>query len=190
MKGTKELILKAAKKLFGKNGITKTSMDDIAAEAKIGKGTIYHYYDSKEKLFIEVTEQEVAILRTMLDTAYEAAEGPEAKLRAYMSARCKMIAEIAKVFNLFKEEYLQYYSYVRKVQEKFLDYEQAIIKKCLSAGAEKGIFTFKDIGFTAFIIGRALHSVEYHFATIQDQQESDKKTEMFAGFFIDGLKKR
>jgi AcrR family transcriptional regulator len=190
MKGTKELILKTARKLFGKNGITDTSMDDIADEAKIGKGTIYHYYESKEKLFIEVTEKEVEFIRTMLDKAVEAAEGPEGKLRAYMTARCRMIAEIAKVFNLFKEEYLQYYSYVRKVQDKFTDFEQAALKKCLTAGSETGIFVFKDIEFTAFTIGRALHAVEFYFGTLQSQEESGKKAEMLCDIFIGGLKKR
>jgi AcrR family transcriptional regulator len=190
MKGTKELILKTAKKLFSKNGFTKTSMDDIADEAKIGKGTIYHYYDSKEKLCIEVTEKEVEVIRTMLGTAVAAAEGPEGKLRAYMTARCRMIAEIAKVFNLFKEEYLQYYSYIRKVQDKFLDFEQDVLKKCLAAGSEKGIFTYKDIDFTAFTIGRTLHAVEFYFATMQNQEELATKAEMFVGLFMDGLKKR
>ena len=36
MRGKKDLILKTAAKLFFKNGITETSMDDIADEAKIG----------------------------------------------------------------------------------------------------------------------------------------------------------
>jgi AcrR family transcriptional regulator len=190
MKGTKDLVLKSAKKLFGKNGITKTSMDDIAADADIGKGTIYHYYDSKEKLFIEVTEKEVAEIRKMLDSAVSAASGPEGKLKAYIVARSKMIAEIAKIFNLFEEEYLQYYSYVRKVQDKFTDFEQSVIKQCLKAGIETGIFAETDMDFTAFAIGRAIHSMEYYFATKMSPEEMEKKTELLAGLFINGLKKR
>jgi len=116
MRGKKELILNTAAKLFFKNGITKTSMDDIANEAKIGKGTIYHYYDSKEELFVEVTEKEVAFLRGALVEAVGRASGPEDRLRAYIIARCEMVSKIAGLFRLFKEEYMQYYSYIRKVQ--------------------------------------------------------------------------
>ena len=47
-----EIILEAANKIFLKYGYQKTSMDDIAKEAMIGKGTIYYYFNSKEDIFV------------------------------------------------------------------------------------------------------------------------------------------
>ena len=41
----------AAEKLFLHYGFRKTSVDQIAREAGIGKGTIYNYFRNKEELF-------------------------------------------------------------------------------------------------------------------------------------------
>lgn len=44
-------ILKAATRLFLKNGYSNTSMDAIAAAAKVTKQTVYGHFNSKESLF-------------------------------------------------------------------------------------------------------------------------------------------
>lgn len=47
-------ILAAATNIFSKYGFHGAKMEDIAREAKIGKGTIYGYFDSKESLFCQM----------------------------------------------------------------------------------------------------------------------------------------
>lgn len=49
-------ILSAAIGLFIKKGLGGTSIDDIAREAHIGKGTFYRYFKDKSDLFIECAE--------------------------------------------------------------------------------------------------------------------------------------
>lgn len=44
-------ILEAARTVFARRGYAATRMIDIAAEAKVGKGTLYEYFRSKEDLF-------------------------------------------------------------------------------------------------------------------------------------------
>ena len=44
----KAAILQAAERLFQKWGINKTTMEDIAHEARKGKSTLYYYFKSKE----------------------------------------------------------------------------------------------------------------------------------------------
>ncbi len=43
-------ILKAALRVFAREGLRTATMEAIAAEAQLGKGTIYYYYPSKESL--------------------------------------------------------------------------------------------------------------------------------------------
>jgi AcrR family transcriptional regulator len=54
----KELILDAAKTVFGKLGYSKATLDDIAHTIGLKKPTLYYYYKSKEVLFIEAFSQE------------------------------------------------------------------------------------------------------------------------------------
>jgi AcrR family transcriptional regulator len=55
-------ILSAATKLFGKNGIDRTSLTEIAATAKVPLSSIYDYFEDKRALVIEVPEENFAAL--------------------------------------------------------------------------------------------------------------------------------
>lgn len=52
---TQEL-LEAALEVFARNGYRNTRLDDIAEVAGVTKGTIYHYFDTKEALLLRVIE--------------------------------------------------------------------------------------------------------------------------------------
>ena len=44
-------VLDAARRSFGKKGYAQTSVDEIAAEARVTKGAVYHHFVGKEALF-------------------------------------------------------------------------------------------------------------------------------------------
>jgi AcrR family transcriptional regulator len=50
-------ILDAALRVFGQYGYRRTSMDDVASEAGIAKGTIYLSFASKEEVFRALSER-------------------------------------------------------------------------------------------------------------------------------------
>jgi AcrR family transcriptional regulator len=45
------------KKLFEKQGLKKTSVDELTEAVSISKGAFYLFYDSKEELFLEILEE-------------------------------------------------------------------------------------------------------------------------------------
>ena len=47
-------IIKAAIRVFSEHGFDGAKMEYIAKEAGIGKGTVYEYFESKERLFEEI----------------------------------------------------------------------------------------------------------------------------------------
>lgn len=53
-----DAILKAACRLFLKNGYTRTNMDSIAAEAGVSKQTVYSYFTNKDVLFCQMIAAE------------------------------------------------------------------------------------------------------------------------------------
>jgi AcrR family transcriptional regulator len=54
---TRSRLLDAAKKVFEDNGFLETRISDIAERAGLSHGAFYHYFDSKEQIFREVTER-------------------------------------------------------------------------------------------------------------------------------------
>src|SRR5215470_9449538 len=54
-----EEISAAALQVFARRGLHQTTLDDVAKEAGISKGTIYLYFKNKEDLFIAAAQQVV-----------------------------------------------------------------------------------------------------------------------------------
>ena len=52
----RDAILYTASSLFTQKGVHGTSLGDIAAEAKLSKGTLYYYYSTKDELIVTITD--------------------------------------------------------------------------------------------------------------------------------------
>jgi len=52
----REAILAAARAVFAAKGLGASRVSDIAAEARISQGLVYHYFPNKEALFTEIVE--------------------------------------------------------------------------------------------------------------------------------------
>ena len=65
-----EIIL-AAEKVFFSKGFDYTTMDHIAEEAELSKGTLYLYFKSKEDLHMAVARKSIRLLRTITLKATE-----------------------------------------------------------------------------------------------------------------------
>ena len=55
----KELILEAAVRAFARHGFKKASVDDIARDAGVAKGTVYLACENKEDLFFQAVHREL-----------------------------------------------------------------------------------------------------------------------------------
>ncbi len=55
---TRARLLEAAKKVFERDGFLDARIVDITEGAKLAPGGFYHYFDSKEELFLEVAQRQ------------------------------------------------------------------------------------------------------------------------------------
>lgn len=62
-----EQIILAAKKLLGKYGYKRVSMDEIAREAGVTKKTVYSYFKSKEELLKYFLNEEVQNMKKIVE---------------------------------------------------------------------------------------------------------------------------
>src|SRR6266545_7345320 len=69
---TTEAILNAGRRLFGERGFAATTMDDIAEQARVAKGAVYHHFATKEAVFEAVFDQVARSLVQDIDRAVRA----------------------------------------------------------------------------------------------------------------------
>jgi AcrR family transcriptional regulator len=79
-------VLDAARSLFGRKGYAQTSVDEIAAVARVTKGAVYHHFAGKEALFRAVHAEVEAEALTRAAGAGDPDEPPVDQLVAKMNA--------------------------------------------------------------------------------------------------------
>jgi AcrR family transcriptional regulator len=103
------MIVDAAEQLFFSQGFKATSMDQIAREADVAKGTLYLYFKSKKELYYAVGQRAMECLKGMFDETSVAAKTGLERLFSY-----------AKAFLKFQKEHPNYYDFIINYQgEKY-----------------------------------------------------------------------
>ncbi len=73
-------ILDAAVRVFARQGFHSTRVADIADEADVAYGLVYHYFDSKENVLDELFRQRWSLLIEAIEAADEGTLSPQEKL--------------------------------------------------------------------------------------------------------------
>lgn len=90
---TRAALVAAGRRLFGENGFRATSVEDLAREARVTTGALYHHFPTKTALFEAVFMQAHADLMT---ASTQAAQGASSDLD-----------ELARGFDAFLDGVLQ-----------------------------------------------------------------------------------
>jgi AcrR family transcriptional regulator len=92
---TRQALLDSATALFADRGYARTSLDDIAAGARVTKGALYGHFSSKQALFRAVLQELEAATAQEVGRAVEAAatpwDGAIAGLDAFLRACCNTV---------------------------------------------------------------------------------------------------
>jgi len=76
-------VLEAAVRVFHKKGYASASIQDVAEEVGVLKGSLYHYIDSKEDLLARIFEDSAGHFLEMLEEASGLDERPVERLRSF-----------------------------------------------------------------------------------------------------------
>jgi TetR/AcrR family transcriptional regulator, fatty acid metabolism regulator protein len=78
-------ILDAAVRVFARQGFHSTRVSDIADEAGVAYGLVYHYFSSKDEVMNELFTERWSLLLAAIDEADASSEPPRSKLAAVAS---------------------------------------------------------------------------------------------------------
>lgn len=94
-----ERIVEAGRKLFARQGFHATGMRDIAKLAQVSIGSLYHYFRSKDELFLAVVRRAFAeSLSQARELMQQGLPGPEI-LRQVLTAHFAAEPEVAQLFS-------------------------------------------------------------------------------------------
>jgi AcrR family transcriptional regulator len=100
-KRTEQQILSAALRVFARDGISRSRIADIAAEAGISTSTLYEYYRSKEDLAYDVPMHHLAAFFEDYRQAVASKRGARERLTLYLTMSADFAREHAEWARLF-----------------------------------------------------------------------------------------
>ncbi|GAA5065339.1 TetR/AcrR family transcriptional regulator [Haladaptatus pallidirubidus] len=81
----RETLHETGRELFGRYGLRKTTLQELTEPAEIATGTFYHFYDSKEELYIEILkEYSREFAPRLLGNSFEEHDDPEDAIAAFL----------------------------------------------------------------------------------------------------------
>jgi TetR/AcrR family fatty acid metabolism transcriptional regulator len=97
-----ERILDTAGRLFGARRFHEVRMEDIAAEAEVGKGTLYRYFRDKDELFLALLERAAQQLTERVRAEGASVQGARAKLVVITDTIIRYFDEYAHLIDLIQ----------------------------------------------------------------------------------------
>ncbi len=192
MKGNekKKIITQVAQNIFSKYGLIKTTVDEIAKAARMGKASLYHYFQSKEDIFKEVVEKENKYLKEKIREAIINEDTPQKKMKIYILKKMEYLKELVNINSALKDEYLEHYAFIENIRKKNSREELFTIREILQEGEDNGIFDISDIELTAFAIASALKGLEYPWSINISFPEIESNTDKLLEILFNGIVKR
>ncbi|MBN1352761.1 TetR/AcrR family transcriptional regulator [candidate division KSB1 bacterium] len=194
-KAAKKLeIIKHAMRVFAQKGYAKTKMADVALAAKIGKGTIYEYFKSKDEIFNFVFTHFMDSMETIVAKAIFKLTDPVEKIKTIFTS---WAAHITSHENDIMEIMLDFWAEaVRKKDDKEIamiqldkiyDDFRRIIQSILEEGIRTGSFKKIDAYYTASLILGAMDGMMIQWILNKELFDIKKATEHSIQVFLTGI---
>jgi len=140
----RERILSAGRELFAREG-PEAQMDEIAAHAGVGIGTVYRHFPTKEALLTEMVRvrfQEFAAIATLAEDTVDPREALETVMRRSAEAA---EGDIGFQLAMMGSNELEWEG-IEEQKAVLAEVLTRIIERAVSAGVVRDDFTFEDFG--------------------------------------------
>jgi len=183
----KTAILEAAKRVFQKWGLNKTTMEDIAHAAGKGKSTLYYYYKSKDEIFEYLAINEISNIIQKAKVIVANEKTAKDKLKKYIVETLNQMKNTISIYPLVKGEIKGNKVFIEKLRNQIDVMEESIIQEILMEGIAGGEFNFlnKDkVNKAANVIVGIIRGLDLYLLLDNDDSE---KIDMATKIIAEGL---
>lgn len=188
---TRDAILDATDRLLARFGYRKMTIEDIAREVGIGKGSVYLHFESKEEIVLSHIDRIVERLKERLWAVARSEADAAIRLRLMMLTRV-----------LFRFDSVQHYTQslndllaalrpnVLARRARYFDEEAEIFAHVLEDGRRAGELDYDDALSTAYALLHATNSLlPYSLSTTElgEREEVKDKATRIADLTLRGL---
>ena len=186
-----ELILEAADRLLARYGYRKMTIDDLAREAGIGKGTVYLHFRSKEDVVLSHMDRIVNRVMARLKEIAASDAPPATKLSEMMVARVMIRFDSVQHFTENISEVLRdLRAALLQRREGYFEEEAKLLSGVLREGQRAGAFRRHEALATARTLVLASNSLLPFSLSTQElgkRREVEQAASRIADLVLEGL---
>lgn len=125
---TRQQIIDAAREVFLKRGVNRTTLQDIAKEAGVTRGAVYWHFSNKHELFVAMREQVFLPLLDRMDDTFleEEMHDPLASIEHFLCGTIQILEE-----NLATRQTYEIMMVKCEYVDEFADVLQQTLSNCL-----------------------------------------------------------
>ncbi|HET7437636.1 MAG TPA: helix-turn-helix domain-containing protein [Thermoanaerobaculia bacterium] len=185
----------ATMRVIARKGMAAATMQEIAEEAGVAKGTIYLYFRDREELVEKTFESAITRLMETIDAALDRDMPIEEKVRAIMAAHLSFFGENREFFRLYLSLRMPEGPAVRQRRQKQNCQPQyrlraekfaAALQQAMDRGEIRRMDAYK---LALFIIEGSTAVI---FERLNEEAPPDEATDLdlITGMVLDGIRKR
>jgi len=182
---TRRQLLEVATRLFAAQGFDDTSIEQVLTEAGVSRGSLYHHFDGKDRLFEAVVEHVEQGVVEQLMVAVSRHRDPVKVLRAGCAAWIASVENRAvRQIILTDAPAVLGWQRWREIDER---YGFGLLKHGLEAVAEAGRLAVADVDVVAHVLLGALNEAAMLVARAESPTKARRQATAAVDRLIDGF---
>ncbi|HYJ92217.1 MAG TPA: TetR/AcrR family transcriptional regulator [Pyrinomonadaceae bacterium] len=192
-KTTHDAILDATEKLLARYGYKKMTIDDLAHEVGIGKGTVYLYFPSKEEIALTHIDRIIERMKSCLWNIAKSDVSPASKIKKMLIERVMFRFDSVQHYSLSLNEMLaQIRPKLLQRRKRYFAEEASILAGVLAEGSAAGIFADDAEKYAEALVIATNSLLPYSLSTFElgSREEIKNKASSLADVLVAGVERR
>ena len=191
MKKTKKAIFNAAIKVFSIEGYDSATVEEIASEAGVAKGTLYYNFQGKEEIFKFVIDEGMKLIKNEVLDAIKDIDDPLEKLKISAKVQLRYVYNNKEFFRVIMSQIWgdkNRHQEMRQEIRRLVNINSNRINDITKGKADKDVLEVLGCCFIGVLFSSALYELLY-----EDQYSENYRVDRFmeyVNFSIEKINKK
>ena len=184
----RELILRAATRVFAQHGFFQSQVADVARVAGVAAGTVYLYFKGKDDLLVSIFERSMGEFIAEGRAAVSGIADPAERLRRIAHLHLGRLGRDKHLAVVFQVELRQSVKFMERFSATFLQDYLKLIREAIAGGQACGAFR-RDISATTAtkMFCGALDELATHWLLSRRKYDPTAEADAVVDLFINGV---
>lgn len=183
---TKMSIFNSAIKVFSESGYDGATMDEIAANAGVAKGTLYYHFNSKEEIFKYIITEGMTLIKEKMEEEASKAEDSLTKIKIICKVQLNLVYESRDFFKVIMSQL--WGKEIRQIQLRdYIESYIVTIQKYLENAIAEGAIKNGEASFMAYTFFGTLCSAAVYELINKDKKEVAEVVDNLTNYILKGI---